>query len=153
MKEAKLFFNKNKRWFLLTGLAIGGGYVMAAIKNNKDISKGNSAIDNKTKPTDGSNNQSRITKTMARNLAATLFNAMDRFGTDENAMFSAVQNLNGQELQEVFEAFGTPKYFAGTRGSIMGSHINLFGWFDNELSGSDLVRMKAIWNKSNLAWY
>ena len=67
---------------------------------------------------------------------------MKRLGTNEEALFDDLESLNGDELNQVYASFGNQKSY------ILGTLMTLFGWYRDELSGTDLSRMKAIWNKS-----
>lgn len=105
-----------------------------------------------TPPEDGSTGQVAISNSVAQLKAKQLFDAMNQAGTNEAAMFNALKNLNGASLQKVYSAFGIKRYlgFAWTR--YMGTDKDLFGWFNAELGGTDLRRMKEIWKKSGLKW-
>jgi hypothetical protein len=149
----------NKKIQILIGVAVvlllGGGFLLGRRgKKDDTIQREGTEIGSDTRPTDGSTKGSfsTITDTQAKTIARTMFNAMDRFGTDEDALFAAVNGLNGASLQKVYKAFGKPQYFLGESAAIFGDKMTLTEWMEAELGGNDLERMKAIWRKSNLGW-
>ena len=120
-----------------------------------------------TQTNDNSNNATNdtITDNEATLIADKLQFAMEGYGTDETAMFNALQCLNGKSLQKVFVEFGQRSY--------NGNKIDLFGWFSQELTNNvfsslvyynscvsgcttymdsckELSYMKKIWQKSGL---
>lgn len=62
----------------------------------------------------------------------TLHNAMDGLGTDEDAIFGALENLTRDQLIMVYNEFNA-QYAHESNG-------DLIDWFNSELSGSDLQR-------------
>jgi hypothetical protein len=85
-------------------------------------------------------------------IAQNLLNAMDRFGTDEDAIFDNLERCKTKgDLQMVIQAFGIkPKAFFGLADTFLERHVegvmkNLNGWLRDELSGSDLRRVKQIY--------
>lgn len=111
------------------------------------------------------NNPDTISNSQAKLIADGLEINMAGFGTDEQAMFNALQCLNGASLKKVYAGFGQRNYD--------GANIGLFGWFSGELSNSifatlvynndcvpsctsyldqctDLKYMRAIWSKSGM---
>jgi hypothetical protein len=86
-------------------------------------------------------------------IAERQFNAMNAWGTDTDSLFSSLQGLTSSELVAVASAFGkrasTISLFPTTQQSISFGR-NLFEWYDSELSGSDLDRMRAIWAGTGL---
>tara|TARA_R110000824_G_scaffold378430_4_gene569985 strand:- start:2724 stop:3266 length:543 start_codon:yes stop_codon:yes gene_type:complete len=110
------------------------------LKPDKSISQINNYIENElpnTIPPDNSssNDPETITNSEADLIANNLKSAMGGNGTNESAMFSALQCLNGASLNKVYASFGARDYD--------GSMLDLFGWFGNELSNSLFV--SAIW--------
>ena len=81
-----------------------------------------------------------------------LYSAMSGVGTDENTLFSEVENRSAVQLIDIYNAYGTPYYFLYGGDPIFGTPVDLFGWFNKELSGAALIRMKQIWSKTNLTW-
>jgi len=86
-------------------------------------------------------------------IAERQFNAMNMWGTDSDSLFSSLQGLTSSELVAVASAFGkrasTISLFPTTQQSISFPR-NLFEWYDSELGGSDLDRMRAIWASTGL---
>jgi len=86
-------------------------------------------------------------------IAERQFNAMNMWGTDSDTLFSSLQGLTSSELVAVASAFGkrasTISLFPTTQQSISFPR-NLFEWYDSELGGSDLDRMRAIWASTGL---
>lgn len=69
--------------------------------------------------------------TTAQSVAESQYNAMAGWGTNENALFVALVNLNGAQLQQVFAAYGTK------------DGKNLFNWYADELS--DNILSSGAW--------
>ena len=105
-------------------------------------------------PTDPSSGTGLFTFTQqeAQTIADRLYYAMADIGTDESLLFSSLQNLTAQQLIQVYNAYGTRPYaYTGSWFGI-GYPLDLFGWFNKELGGNDLKRMKQIWAKTGLLW-
>ena len=106
-----------------------------------------------------------ISNNQAKLIADGLQSNMSGYGTDEQAMFNALQCLNGASLKKVYAEFGQRNYD--------GVNMDLFGWFSGELSNTlfstmiyyndcvpscttyanqcrDLTYMRAIWTKSGM---
>jgi len=81
-----------------------------------------------------------------------LYNAMSGFGTDENTLFAELENRTAAQLVDIYNAYGMPYYFLYGGDPFFGAPTDLFGWFNEELSGNALQRMKQIWTKTNLTW-
>jgi hypothetical protein len=80
--------------------------------------------------------------------------AMQYAGTDFPALLRGVENLNSDELKQVFVYFGLRyNYTFGITSSLPS---NLMGWYRDELSTwsiigkSQLTIMQEIWNKTGL---
>ncbi|MBS2212154.1 hypothetical protein KEM09_12110 [Carboxylicivirga mesophila] len=83
-------------------------------------------------------------------IAETLYSAMAAPGTDEYLMFTILKPLNGDELVKVYDAFGNKGYALG--GAFFGGYsLDLFGWFNKELSREEKTQMRNIWAKSGLS--
>jgi len=67
----------------------------------------------------------------AQTIAQSQYNAMEGWGTDEEALFTGLVNLNGVQLQQVFAAYGTK------------DGKNLFEWYGSELS--DNILISGVW--------
>jgi len=98
-------------------------------------------------PTDG-----QWSMAEAKKIADRLDYAMGDFGTKEQLMFDALDPLTGPQLIDVYNAFGLRNYIGVGYVFGMGAPLDLFGWFDEELAGSDLQKMKSVWQKSGLTW-
>jgi len=71
------------------------------------------------------------------------------YGTNEDGMFDILEVLNSKDLVAVYYAYGNRPYlFGGT--NWLGFSLDLFGWFERELSGNDLIKMRNIWSKTDL---
>lgn len=105
-------------------------------------------------PTDPGSGTGILTFTQqeAQTIADRLYYAMADIGTDENLLFSSLQNLTAQQLVMVYNAYGTRPYAYSGSWFGIGYPLDLFGWFNKELGGNDLKRMKQIWAKTNLQW-
>lgn len=89
------------------------------------------------------------------------YRAMNRIGTNEKALFDALRRFNAEELKVVAKEFGTrPKtlfegwMFPSIIGSLdmtqTGRSMTIFEWFNTELSGDLLRRMKDMWRPTGL---
>jgi len=67
-------------------------------------------------------------------VAKTLFNAMNRLGTDEQTIFKVFKELNSEDIKFVFNSFGMIRYFGHGVGKILGNKLDLAGWLKKELS-------------------
>ncbi len=75
-------------------------------------------------------------------------------GTNEQMLFDTLQPLNGQQLVQVFNSFGERPYafWGNFFGLPVGLPLDLFGWFKEELSNPELIKMRQLWAKSNLTF-
>jgi len=105
-------------------------------------------------PTDPSSGTGLFTFTQqeAQTIADRLYYAMADIGTDESLLFSSLQNLTAQQLIQVYNAYGTRPYAYTGSWFGLGYNLDLFGWFNKELSGNQLMRMKQLWAKTGLTW-
>lgn len=149
--------NENQKIIIISGIIlvfyfVFGKKIIAAIKGDNivDPTGGDTNIGKNTRPTDTS--KATLTNTQAKQVAEKFFRYMDKFGTDTDDVVFLSQQYNGADLQKIYKAFGVRKYFGTGRGTIFGDYINIFGWFERELSGNKLDIVKAAWEKSNLAW-
>lgn len=95
-----------------------------------------------------------ITKSEAIIISQNLLNAMDMWGTDEQAIFDNLQRCKtAGDLNLVIQTFGVKPYdglgLADTFLSrmIAGVMKNLNGWLRQELSGNYLKRVKEIYDE------
>jgi len=88
----------------------------------------------------------------AQTIADRLYYAMADIGTDTNLLFTSLESLTAQQLIMVYNAFGKRSYAYTGSWFGLGYDLDLFGWFNKELSGNNLTRMKQLWAKTNLTW-
>lgn len=153
MKQIEKYLTKKN-------ILIAGGVVVLVIvlaklfkKKPKDDISNTQVVTKKTIkniPTRDNTFVSNITDTQAANIAKTLFNSMKWIGTDEQAMYDVLKDVNGEGLKLVAAAFGEPKYSAFGYSPYLGTRTNIFGWFQAELNENELTKMKKIWYKSGL---
>jgi len=127
-------------------VAIAGAIVFAVYKLSGLFNK-QEASSNLTVPGGGS-----LTQLDADLIGQRLYNAMSSFGTDESTLFAELENRTAAQLVDIYNAYGTPYYFLYGGDPYFGAPTDLFGWFNEELSGNALSRMKQIWTKTNLTW-
>ncbi len=127
-------------------LAIAGAIVFAVYKLSGLFTK-QEASSNLNVPGGGS-----LTQLDADLIGQRLYNAMSGFGTDESTLFAELENRTAAQLVDIYNAYGTPYYFLYGGDPYFGAPTDLFGWFNEELSGNALQRMKQIWAKTNLTW-
>jgi len=84
----------------------------------------------------------------AEQIADLLYNAMNRIGTDEDAIFSALDGLGTEDFAVIFTKFGVKDYSDGGSPSKLMyalnaySSLNLVEWFNRELSKKHYNRLK-----------
>jgi len=133
---------------LLAAVGIGGYFLYSTIKKKADIGPGGGGA-GYNPPKD--NSSAKITATEATAIATKQHTAMAELGTNEQLLFSSLNGLNGADLVKVFDAFGQKNYAATGSWFGTGYSLDLFGWYSEELDGSDLAKMRTIWAKSGLA--
>ena len=69
------------------------------------------------------------------------------WGTDRDLLFDAISGFNADDLKAVYKEFGLREDFLLL---VPIFKADLFGWYNAELSGQDLLDMKEIWKKTNL---
>ncbi len=136
----------------------GLGQAVTAIKDQRQIND----LLASTTPTDGSEIDTPAIEqfeTQAKMIAQGQYNSMEGYGTDENALFDALVDLNGAQLCKVYQAYGIK------------DGKDLFGWYQDELGRgafntmvhsdipgcesvfdgcSESTMMATLWNKSGL---
>jgi hypothetical protein len=92
-------------------------------------------------------------------IADNLLNAMNRYGTDEQAIFDNLARCQTQgDLNLVIQKFGVKPYdgFGLATGwfetNVIATMKNLNGWLRSELSGSDLDHVKAIYDSLGVSF-
>lgn len=97
-----------------------------------------------------------ISNSDAALIADNLLQAMNGWGTDENAIINSLVTLNGDDLLLVIKAFGTKQYgITGeitnwTQKQLWGEELNLMGWLKQELSDSTMITIKALFDKYSI---
>ena len=66
---------------------------------------------------------------------------------DFGSMYNSLINLNGKDLQLVAQKFG--RRDIATFGV---NNVDLFTWYKDQLSNSQLTQMRSLWNKSGLVF-
>jgi hypothetical protein len=103
-------------------------------------------------------NGAALTKGEAITIAQNLLNAMDRWGTDEQAILDNLSRCKtASDLNLVIQSFGIkPKSSTGladtwVERNVEGVMKNLNGWLRDELSGADLMAVKKIYDNLGVA--
>jgi hypothetical protein len=101
-------------------------------------------------PQDGSS--ATISKGQANTIAQNQYNAMYDLGTDETALVNSIKTLNGANLRLVYNEYGSPLYSAFGTLPYFGAPLDLFGWYNKELSRNSgtIKELRSIWMKSGL---
>lgn len=90
----------------------------------------------------------KINNTQAAVIAERLYQAMYAAGTDEDAIYDALQGLNHNDFVKVSNAFGKKSYFYITGEAPvfdwMGADLSLVEWLIQELSISDINELREI---------
>jgi len=77
-----------------------------------------------------------------------LYQAMDRFGTDEDTIMEVFDSLRTKDdLLYIIKSFGVRKYFLTGHGLLLGDDINLIGWLKNEVSDYYITEIQTIFTK------
>lgn len=91
---------------------------------------------------------SNITTSNAATIAERLYQAMYAAGTDEKAIYAALEGLNHNDFVKVAKEFGLRSYFYITGEAPvfdwMGAKLNLVEWLTQELSTEEMARLKQI---------
>jgi len=81
--------------------------------------------------------QSTLTNIQAKNIAKQLFNSMNQFGTDEQMLFSSLENLTRFDFEKVYKYFGRKSYNGFTEVEFIAlekQYKDLRYWMESELS-------------------
>ncbi|HAF28109.1 MAG TPA: hypothetical protein DCG75_03585 [Bacteroidales bacterium] len=87
----------------------------------------------------------------AEQISGLLLTAMDKIGTDEKAIFNALEGLSKEDFALVYTKFGTVSYAdGGTPSRIMNllgaaTPLTLTEWFNRELSKKDYNKLKSLY--------
>jgi hypothetical protein len=123
---------------------------------NEDFDKGKGDVIKR--PTGDDTTTGTLADNEIRGIAQRQLASMDRPGTS-NGLKNDLVNLSGKDLQRVYNAFGKVWYDpilgvqSGSFFSFMGhQELDLFGWYDGELSNSEMNEFRPIWQKSGLSF-
>tara|TARA_R110002050_G_scaffold265465_2_gene406587 strand:+ start:22115 stop:22702 length:588 start_codon:yes stop_codon:yes gene_type:complete len=123
---------------------------------NEEFDKGKGDVIKR--PTGDGTTTGTLTDNEIRSIAQRQLAKMDRPGTS-NDLKNDLIGLSGKDLQRVYNAFGKVWYDpilgvqSGSFFSFMGhQELDLFGWYNGELSDSELNEFRAIWQKSGLSF-
>jgi len=110
------------------------------------------------RPTGDGSNLGTLSDHEIQSIADRQLSLMDRPGTGNN-LFADLQGLSGKDLQRVYIAFGKVWYDpilgvqSGSAFSLIGhKELDLFQWYEGELDESEMQQMRAIWQKSGIAF-
>jgi hypothetical protein len=137
---------------ILAALAVGGYLIY------KTVSGIGNAIEDVTKPDPdaGSGNQgtgsgsntpppgATISENQAQIIAAGLLEAMNRFGTDAEKIYSLLAGKNKYDFALINNAFGQERYTGIAKGPWPNPFRNLVYWLNSELDASELAKLKQI---------
>ena len=144
----KQLTNWLKPQYIVT-LAIIAGVILLLVKF-KDFFKG---FGNKRNEEEIPTGKTSKPKAELKQIANAQETAMGDIGTDELTLFRTLEGLNSEDLKTVFNEFGKRNYQFGMRGgNVIGNTLNLFEWYNSELSGKELEKMREIWKVTNLAF-
>jgi len=90
-----------------------------------------------------------ISSSEAQEIADTLYDAMDKFGTDEETVFQELEGLNQADLLLVINKFGERK-MSGAYGIKLGKAKSLIDWIKSEFSGYELDKVKEIFESNGI---
>jgi hypothetical protein len=82
-----------------------------------------------------------------------VFNAMNRYGTDEKTILENLSGLNRDDMLYVMSSFGHRLYTGGIEATtwidrnLLSTKLDLVGWLRAELGGRDLEQVKSIFDK------
>ncbi|MBN1186558.1 MAG: hypothetical protein JXB49_30055 [Bacteroidales bacterium] len=68
-------------------------------------------------------------------ICKSIYDAMNKVGTDSEIIFSQLQKLNKDEILYIFKSFGVVRYqkLWGVHSDVIGVDLNLQGWLKEEL--------------------
>ena len=126
-------------------VAIAG---LMGVKLYLNSRKGNS--ENKAIALDYDAQVSNISYEESQIVADMQHDAMSEMFTDFSTIVDTLDNLNGEALKMVFNAFGNRKYLWFGQATYIGIDQNLFSWYQDELNENELLRIRSIWAMSDL---
>ncbi|MCU4158391.1 hypothetical protein J1N10_20635 [Carboxylicivirga sp. A043] len=141
VNKAALVANSIKYGLPILGVGIGIYAVRRMLKRNPDGTSSRVAPSIKDTVIDRQN--LTISASDAALYANTLYGAMLDFGTDEKVIYSTIDKIQSKDdMLLVIKAFGMKQYLWGTRAAFLGQDFNLIGWFRQELSESEISKIK-----------
>ncbi|MBR8536622.1 hypothetical protein KDU71_13690 [Carboxylicivirga sediminis] len=141
VNKATLIANGIKYGLPILGVGIGIYAVRRMLKRNPDGTSSRVAPSIKETVIDRQN--LTISASDAALYANTLYGAMLDFGTDEKVIYSTIDKIQSKDdMLLVIKAFGMKQYLWGTRAAFLGQDFNLIGWFRQELSESEISKIK-----------
>lgn len=87
-----------------------------------------------------------------------IFQAMDRYGTDEDVVIEGLSDLNIEDIKYIQQKFGVKSYngfgLSDWADKIIGLNtpLNMNDWIKRELGGSDLEQVKQIYSDAGLTF-
>lgn len=126
--------------FIVGGLLV---FNLLTKKPNEESGSGSGSVEDPTGNGGGTNTE----VFSASKKAAELLNAMDRFGTDEAAIFKTLSGVTQAQFGLIRQAFGLKQYNGfsqGVPGDIFGliPSIPLERWLEEELSATSYATLK-----------
>ncbi len=141
VNKATLIANGIKYGLPILGVGIGIYAVRRLLKRNPDGTSSRVAPSIKDTVIDRQN--LTISASDAALYANTLYGAMLDFGTDEKVISSTIDKIQTKDdMLLVIKVFGMKQYLWGTRAAFLGQDFNLIGWFRQELSESEIFKIK-----------
>ena len=135
LAKDKNFILNNWKPIVGIGAALGIGFVGYKIYQKLTEDNGHLKIDERfDKPT--------ITQAQANQIASNLLIAMDRPGTNEEAIMRALEGLTYNDFVMVSDAFGRRAYVFGGSTPLPLPGKNLLEWFAEELNAEDFTALK-----------
>lgn len=85
-----------------------------------------------------------ITENQASVIARIILTAMDRFGTDTQAILNALRGKTPADFHLISEKFGTPRYDGAGEGMWPAPERGLVDWLTRELDKSEMQKLKKL---------
>jgi hypothetical protein len=142
LKIQTMQLTKNEKIVVGVSAVLLTGVIVFLIVKKKDNS---GASDD---PTGNNGNGSNQVPFNALSIADSLHNAMKDIGTDESAIFNALQGVNASQFVEVVTAFGLRKYNSWLGNDVGGSVQPLKVWLSEELSTDEYKTLKLKYTNS-----
>lgn len=90
---------------------------------------------------------STINDSQADNISNGLFVSMNRYGTDEDKIFSLLKGIKKPDFNKVSNFFGNKPYsmeFGMVGTPYIDSEISLLGWLNAELNEDEMAQLKIL---------